>query len=60
MKRKGLKTLKLNKKRISNLLDTQLKGGVSGSTKLRSLRCTLRCEGNTGPKPSGTLDCWKK
>lgn len=60
MKRKGLKALKLNKKRISNLLDTQLRGGVSGSTELTALACTLRCGGNTGPKPSGTPDCQKK
>ncbi|WP_298521030.1 hypothetical protein [uncultured Kordia sp.] len=60
MKRKSLKTLKLNKSKVSNLIDAQLRGGISGSTELTALACTLRCGGNTGPKPSGNPDCEKK
>lgn len=62
MKRKSLKSLELNKSKVSNLVNFQLTGGISGSTELTILACTLRCEGGTttGPKPSGTPDCKKK
>lgn len=52
MKKRGIKNLSLNKNKVSNLIDAQLKGGTSGSTELTYFACTLRCGGTTGPAPS--------
>jgi len=62
MKNQNLKTLALNKSKISSLIDSQVKGGtgIPTSTELSIMACTLRCGGNTGPKPSGTPNCKKK
>ena len=47
MKKKNLKTLKLNKTVISNLKKSQLKGGSMGSIECPSYHPTV-CDGNGG------------
>ena len=72
MRRKNLKSLALNKNKVSNLTDRVLGGsntltsttfsvtGYPTSTQLTDIACTLNCGGTTGPAPSGTPDCKKK
>jgi uncharacterized membrane protein len=66
MKKQNLKSLSLNKRKVSNLLDTEIVGGTSQvtgyptSTELTILACTLRCGGTTGPAPSTVPACYDK
>jgi len=67
MKKQKLSSLALNKNKVSNLTEDLLVGGNTSSghsntgyptsTELTILACTLRCGGNTGPRPSGSPAC---
>lgn len=49
MKKQNLKSLALNKSKVSNLVDSQVKGGtpVPSSVRFCSFACTLACTGTT-------------
>jgi hypothetical protein len=68
MKKQSLKSLVLNKNKVSTLTESLILGGdnstvsssVTGyptSTALTILACTLQCGGATGPAPSGNPTC---
>jgi hypothetical protein len=65
MKKQNLKSLSLNKSKISSLVDNQLKGGefttiIPSSVRFCSFACTLQCGGTTEPAPSTVPACYDK
>ncbi|WP_046755101.1 hypothetical protein [Kordia jejudonensis] len=67
MKKQHLKSLSLNKNKISNLVDNEVKGGLvsdntfcPGSVRFCSFACTLACGNTTGPAPSTVPACYDK
>ena len=71
MKKQSLKTLALNKNKVSTLTQSMILGadnstvsssvtGYPTSTDLSIIACTLACGGTTGPVPSDSPDCKDK
>lgn len=67
MKKQNLKSLSLNKSKISSLIDNELKGGAlsdntfcPSSVRFCSFGCTLACGNTTDPAPSTVPACYDK